>query len=104
MKTSFPFEMLPWCFLALLLGGCASTPKPDWNSRVGSFAYDQAVARWGRLTNLPSYRMDRLLPNGSSGTVPAFRSEWALDSIVVVAAASGLAKQLKRRPRANSSD
>ena len=47
MKTSFPFEMLPWCFLALLLGGCASTPKPDWNTRVGSFTYDQAVAEMG---------------------------------------------------------
>src|SRR2546422_10770777 len=47
MKNSVRFEMLSWCFLALLLAGCASTPKPDWNSRVGSFAYDQAVAEMG---------------------------------------------------------
>ena len=43
MKNSIRFEMLSWCFLALLLAGCASTPKPDWNTRVGSFTYDQAV-------------------------------------------------------------
>src|SRR5207247_10402206 len=47
MKNSIRFEMLSWCFLALLLAGCASTPKPDWNTRVGSFTYDQAVAEMG---------------------------------------------------------
>ena len=47
MKNSIRFEMLPWCFLALLLAGCASTPKADWNSRVGCFTYDQAVAEMG---------------------------------------------------------
>jgi hypothetical protein len=30
-----------------LLAGCASTPKVDWNSRVGNFTYDQAVAELG---------------------------------------------------------
>ena len=47
MKDSIRFKMLFWCFLALLLAGCASTPKADWNSRVGSFTYDQAVAEKG---------------------------------------------------------
>ena len=47
MKNSIRFEILCWCFLALLLEGCASTPKPDWNTRVGSFTYDQAVAEMG---------------------------------------------------------
>jgi hypothetical protein len=47
MRNSIRFEMLPSCFLALLLAGCASTPKADWNSRVGSFTYDQAVAELG---------------------------------------------------------
>ena len=47
MKNSIRFEILCWCFLALLLEGCASTPKPDWNTRVGSFTYDQAVAEKG---------------------------------------------------------
>jgi len=28
-------------------GGCKSTPKVDWNSRVGSFTYDQAVVELG---------------------------------------------------------
>lgn len=31
---------------ALLLGGCA-TKKADWNSRVGSYTFDQAVAEMG---------------------------------------------------------
>ena len=30
-----------------LLAGCASTPKVDWNARVGNFTYDQAVAELG---------------------------------------------------------
>src|SRR2546427_12398503 len=47
MKNSIRFEILCWCFLALLLAGCASTPKPDWNTRGGSFTYDQAVAEMG---------------------------------------------------------
>ena len=32
---------------AWLLVGCASTPKVDWNTRVGNFTYDQAVAQLG---------------------------------------------------------
>ena len=47
MKTPVRFEMVFWCYLALLLTGCASTPKTDWNSRVGSYVYDQAVAEMG---------------------------------------------------------
>jgi len=31
----------------LLLGGCASKPKADWDSRVGNFTYDQAVVELG---------------------------------------------------------
>jgi hypothetical protein len=33
--------------LALVLAGCKSTPKVDWNSRVGTYTYDQAVAELG---------------------------------------------------------
>jgi hypothetical protein len=33
--------------VALFVSGCKSTPKIDWNSRVGSFTYDQAVAELG---------------------------------------------------------
>jgi hypothetical protein len=47
MKNAFRLEIFSWFFLALLSAGCASTPKPDWNSRVGSFTYDQAVAEKG---------------------------------------------------------
>jgi hypothetical protein len=32
---------------ACLLAACASTPKTDWNSRVGNFSYDQAVTEMG---------------------------------------------------------
>src|SRR5260221_5608594 len=38
--------------LSLALTGCASRPKldpnTDWNSRVGSYTYDQAVAELGK--------------------------------------------------------
>lgn len=34
-------------FLVLLFTGCASTPKVDWNKRVGAFTYDQAVIEMG---------------------------------------------------------
>jgi hypothetical protein len=37
----------PWLFLVLFLAACASTPKVDWNSRVGTFTYDQAVLELG---------------------------------------------------------
>src|SRR6266498_2529957 len=47
MKNSIRFHMHFWCVLALLLAGCASTAKTDWNSRVGSYTYDQAVAELG---------------------------------------------------------
>lgn len=33
-------------FLMLLLG-CSTTPKVDWNARVGNYTYDQAVAELG---------------------------------------------------------
>ena len=46
---------LPTCiwggiFLAVLIGlnpGCASTPKPDWNQRVGNYTFDDAVRELG---------------------------------------------------------
>jgi hypothetical protein len=34
-------------FCACLLAGCASTPKADWNSRIGTYTYDQAVVELG---------------------------------------------------------
>jgi hypothetical protein len=33
--------------LVLLNPGCASTPKPDWNQRVGSYTFDDAVRELG---------------------------------------------------------
>ena len=34
-------------FFVAAVGGCKSTPKVDWSSRVGNFTYDQAVAELG---------------------------------------------------------
>ncbi len=39
-----------FCFaaaLALLLAGCATTPKIDWSGRVGSYSHDQTVTELG---------------------------------------------------------
>jgi len=33
--------------LSLTIAGCSSTPKVDWNSRIGSYTYDQAVLELG---------------------------------------------------------
>jgi hypothetical protein len=33
--------------VVLLVAGCASAPKIDWQSRVGSYTYDQAVLDFG---------------------------------------------------------
>ncbi|HTL58332.1 MAG TPA: hypothetical protein VL361_21780 [Candidatus Limnocylindrales bacterium] len=46
---------LPVCFRAGLLlfaiivlnPGCASTPKPDWDQRVGNYTFDDAVRELG---------------------------------------------------------
>lgn len=45
-KRGFPgimLGMLAFVFLA----GCASTPKIDWDSRIGSYTHDQAVIELG---------------------------------------------------------
>ncbi|MBI2947133.1 MAG: hypothetical protein HYY23_05770 [Verrucomicrobia bacterium] len=38
-----------WAFVVVgwLCVGCASTPKADWNSRIGNYTYDQAVLEMG---------------------------------------------------------
>lgn len=33
--------------VAFLLAGCSTTKKVDWDSRVGRFTYDQAIAELG---------------------------------------------------------
>lgn len=48
MKLRLPLLVL---FAGLLAGGvvtgCATKPKVDWNSRIGSYTYDQAVVELG---------------------------------------------------------
>ena len=36
--------------LILAIPGCTTTPKVDWNSRVGEYTYDQAVLELGPPT------------------------------------------------------
>ena len=35
----------------LIAGGCSTTPKIDWASRVGNYTYDQAVTEMGPPAN-----------------------------------------------------
>src|SRR4051812_26414170 len=34
-------------FFVFVVGGCATAPKIDWNSRIGNYTYDQAVLELG---------------------------------------------------------
>ena len=50
MKSTFVFcvtRIFSSLLLALFLAGCATTQKVDWNSRIGSFTFDQAVVELG---------------------------------------------------------
>ncbi|MHB8521542.1 MAG: hypothetical protein ACYDH9_12400 [Limisphaerales bacterium] len=52
MRTRFDFGrrlllLLPLLLLGFFGSGCLTTPKVDWNSRIGSFSYDQAVIDLG---------------------------------------------------------
>ena len=52
----------------LLAGGCTTKPQVDWNARVGSFTYDQAVVELGppdRVTELAP----TVLPNKGAEVV-----------------------------------
>jgi hypothetical protein len=33
--------------IALLLAGCATTPRIDWASRIGNYTYEQAILEFG---------------------------------------------------------
>jgi hypothetical protein len=69
-------------FVCLVLAGCASTRKIDWNSRLGTYNYDQAVTELGppdksavlsdnsRVAEWLIYR------GGSYGTVYTYQGAW----------------------------
>jgi hypothetical protein len=45
-----PVRALAWPLLAVFVmftSGCATTPKPDWNQRVGAYTYDDAARELG---------------------------------------------------------
>jgi hypothetical protein len=84
--------------LSLALAGCASRPKldphTDWNSRVGSYTYDQAVAELGKPDAISESNegktADWILKRGSqvsfgfgvaresTGRIPLLGLAWAL--------------------------
>ena len=58
MKTSHRFPLRLFAAATLLFTGCA-TNQVNWDSRVGNFTYDQAVAQLGmpdHTTTLPDGR------------------------------------------------
>ena len=46
LKQAIGFSVL-LAMLSFIFAGCKSTPKVDWNSRIGNYTYDQAVAELG---------------------------------------------------------
>ena len=46
MKTNFALKLFLSLTVAVLLAGCA-THRIDWNARVGSYTFDQAVTDFG---------------------------------------------------------
>lgn len=46
LKQAICFSVL-LTMLSFIFAGCKSTPKVDWNSRIGNYTYDQAVAELG---------------------------------------------------------
>ena len=46
LKQAICFSVL-LAMLSFIFAGCKSTPKVDWNSRIGNYTYDQAVAELG---------------------------------------------------------
>jgi hypothetical protein len=48
MNLALKFSLLVvFTIVAVFLIGCKSTPPVDWNSRVGTYTYDQAVTDLG---------------------------------------------------------
>src|SRR5688572_25433524 len=47
--------LIPLFAVAVVLIGCSTTKTTDWNSRVGSFTYDQAILELG-----PPDKQDKL--------------------------------------------
>jgi hypothetical protein len=47
MPRGSSLRLLTPLLLALLLAGCATTPKIDWASRVGIYTHDQAILDFG---------------------------------------------------------
>lgn len=57
MKTNSALKIVLYLALVMLFAGCASV---DWNSRIGSYTYDQAVMEFGppdRQTKLTDGRL-----------------------------------------------
>jgi hypothetical protein len=46
LKPAICFSVL-LAMLSCIFAGCQSTPKVDWNSRIGNYTYNQTVAELG---------------------------------------------------------
>lgn len=55
--------------VALLVVGCATTGQVDWNKRVGSFTYDQAIVELGPPDKQSKLSDGRTLAEWSSRSV-----------------------------------
>ncbi len=55
----------------VFLFGCATTPKIDWNSRVGHFIYDQAVLEMGPPDKSAKLQDGTLVAEWHSGRTPS---------------------------------
>lgn len=47
MKLRMASQWLLGLLLVLILGGCATRPRIDWNSRIGIYTFDQTVHEMG---------------------------------------------------------
>ena len=53
--------------LVFLVAGCRSTPKIDWNSRIGTYTYDQAVTELGPPDKTAQLLDDRTVADWITG-------------------------------------
>ena len=60
--------------LLLALAGCATHPKVDpsinWNSRIGSYTYEQAVSELGKPCRCGRAAENRARSNGDQSPIP----------------------------------
>lgn len=56
--------------VAVIFSACRTSPKVDWNTRVGSYTYDQAVAELGPPDKTAKLTDGRMVADWVTGTRP----------------------------------